>query len=332
MIEKTLKTDQITDISTNPLVSIIVPVYNVENYVDRCVESLINQSYKNIQIVLIDDGSTDQSGKKCDEYAKKDSRIDVLHCENGGPGAARNIGIDNANGEFISFVDSDDFVCSEFIRLLVETALQEKSEVVVCRFVKGNKNYYSFQDEKKACIELSKNKEFALQNWHGKYRDIETIPCNKLFKASLFNQGIRFPERRFFEDVITTHCLVQEANHVTYLKNELYYYYQRTDSTMHSISDSKIVDLIEMQEQRVEWFRESPYREATNRLEMKLLKYYMLYYVKSKDESLSQGNYNKFVLLKEKIAGKYTVVNHVIVILFSVFHKMLRSIYQGLFV
>lgn len=103
----------------NDLISIVVPIYNVQDYLERCIQSIISQTYKNIEIILVDDGATDNSGKLCDEYLKKDERIKVIHKENGGLSDARNVGKENANGKYIAFIDSDDYIRTKFYRNLV---------------------------------------------------------------------------------------------------------------------------------------------------------------------------------------------------------------------
>ena len=120
----------------NPLISVIVPIYKVEKYLDRCVESLINQTYKNLEIILVDDGSPDNSPAMCDNYAKKDSRIKVVHKKNGGLSDASNVGMSVATGEFISFIDSDDYVSDDFFEVLYNTMITEKSDIVECSVVK----------------------------------------------------------------------------------------------------------------------------------------------------------------------------------------------------
>ena len=126
------------------LVSVIVPVYNCERYLRRCIESIINQSYKNIEIILIDDGSTDNSGEICNAYALSDNRIRVIHTENSGPSAARNIGIKNSKGEFIFFVDADDFIKNNAINLLVEHYHRTKADIIIGDFNKINNNNFEF--------------------------------------------------------------------------------------------------------------------------------------------------------------------------------------------
>ena len=119
-----------------PLISVIVPIYNVEKYLDRCVDSIINQTYKNLEIILVDDGSPDNCPQMCDDYAKKDSRIKVVHKENGGLSDARNVGMEVATGEYVSFIDSDDYISLDFYETLLETIVDNDSDIVECGVVK----------------------------------------------------------------------------------------------------------------------------------------------------------------------------------------------------
>ena len=119
-----------------PLISVIVPIYNVEKYLDRCVGSIINQTYKNLEIILVDDGSPDNCPQMCDDYAKKDSRIKVVHKENGGLSDARNAGMKVATGEYVSFIDSDDYISLDFYETLLETIVDNDSDIVECSVVK----------------------------------------------------------------------------------------------------------------------------------------------------------------------------------------------------
>ena len=124
----------------NSLISVIVPIYNVEKYLDRCVESIINQTYKNLEIILVDDGSPDNCTQMCDDYAKKDSRIRVVHKENGGLSDARNAGMEVATGEYVSFIDSDDYISLDFYETLFQTMIDNDSDIVECSVVKFYEN------------------------------------------------------------------------------------------------------------------------------------------------------------------------------------------------
>lgn len=117
----------------NNLISVIVPVYKVEKYIKKCIESIINQTYENLEIILVDDGSPDNCGKICDEYAKKDKRIKVIHKENGGVSSARNLGLEKSNGQYITFIDSDDWIEEEYCEILLTTLKEQNADCAICR-------------------------------------------------------------------------------------------------------------------------------------------------------------------------------------------------------
>ena len=118
----------------NPLISLVIPVYNVEKYLDKCMESVLAQTYDNYEVILVDDGSTDNSGKMCDEYAERDSRVTVYHQKNSGVSVARNVGIENAKGEFISFIDSDDWVDESYLEKLVNAQIKYNADLTICEY------------------------------------------------------------------------------------------------------------------------------------------------------------------------------------------------------
>lgn len=210
------------------MISIIVPIYKVERYLNRCIDSLINQDYKDIEIILVDDGSPDRCGQICDGYAMKDDRIKVIHQVNGGLSAARNSGIDIASGEYLMFVDSDDYVTSDFCSCALNAAIKNNSDIVVF----GHTELYSSYT-KNVNIEYSQeaklsNLEALLVLFNG---NINSYAWNKIYKASLF-QNIRYPVGRLYEDVGTTYLLFDKAESVFLSSKILYYYQQRSDSIL----------------------------------------------------------------------------------------------------
>ena len=193
------------------LISIIIPVYNVEKYLKECVDSVRKQTYKNLEIILIDDGSKDNSGKLCDELAKEDNRIKVIHKENGGLSDARNVGIENATGEYIQFIDSDDFVEKDMIEILHNDICQEKADVSMC-------SLYLYKDGEKTTDASYKreifNKELVLKEILLDER-VRSYAWNKMFKKSLF-ESIRFPKGKVFEDIYTMSPIFQKANKIVF--------------------------------------------------------------------------------------------------------------------
>ena len=209
-------------------ISIIVPIYNVENYIVRCLNSIINQTYTNIEIILVDDGSPDNCPQICDEYAKRDSRIRVIHKANGGLSDARNAGMRIATGDWFGFVDSDDFVHPQMYEILLNNALTTNAELSVCDYcltLEEEEGQFSLDNKVKVIdqpiYDFICNKAFSVNAW------------NKLYKRSLFND-LEYPVGLLYEDLATTYKVVNLAERVTVTDAKLYAYIQRSNSIMGS--------------------------------------------------------------------------------------------------
>ncbi|WP_180275217.1 glycosyltransferase family 2 protein [Streptococcus suis] len=240
-----------------PLISIIVPVYNVENYLDECIQTVLAQTYSNWELLLINDGSTDSSGTICDDYAKGDERIRVVHKNNGGLSDARNAGINNCTGEYITFLDSDDGIREDFLETCLTTAIQHDVDIVIGHFFIWDENqqtfYYFVEQSQKDTIELISAQE-AL-NRQVVWKNFNTAPFvvawGKVFKATLFNT-IRFPKGKVFEDEYTIHKALLKSDSVALINKEFYMYRRHGNSIMTSdFSLSKVLNNIEALEERI---------------------------------------------------------------------------------
>lgn len=209
------------------LISIIVPVYNIEAYIARCLDSLLAQSFTDIEIVVIDDGSTDQSGRACDRYAARDPRFRVYHTANRGLSAARNYGIDHSKGEWIMFLDGDDAACPDFCRIPYETAMAYQADLVIFQRIKIKPNGKEYRNAKEVPTGIISREE-AID--YGR-----RAAWNKLYRRELFD-GIRYPEGCVFEDTATTHLLVYKAQRIAMTADRLIRYYYRKDSITHTVS------------------------------------------------------------------------------------------------
>ncbi len=217
------------------MISVIVPIYNVEKYLCECLDSIVNQTYKNLEILLVDDGSTDNSGLICDEYKNKDGRIRVFHTENGGLSAARNYGIDNAIGDYIGFVDSDDWIEADMYECLLNAINESNSDISCCGITSEYKDY-SFQERSESAV---LNSTEAIQ---AMLRDFYiNSPCTKLFRRCLFEQ-IRFPEGRVFEEYSTTYKLISVADRIRFLDSHKYHYRRREGSISQHMEIKSYVD------------------------------------------------------------------------------------------
>lgn len=227
----------------HPLISIIVPVYNVEEYLPRCVESILAQTYKNLEIILVDDGSTDHCGSICDAYKEKDSRIKVIHKPNGGLSDARNAGLDQMSGEYVTCIDSDDFVSPFFVSNLWEALETNRCDIASSWFIEyhdGQVVPTSKAVDTQEVEVLAKNEYFERLL----YQDgVEVSAWGKLYKSSLY-QNVRYPVGKLYEDIPTTYRLIEQANKIAVIPNIDYYYYQRENSIAQSKFSIRKMDAI----------------------------------------------------------------------------------------
>lgn len=226
------------------LISIIVPVYNVELYIDHCVESLVNQTYKNLEILLVDDGSPDKSGARCDEWEKKDSRIKVIHTSNRGAGAARNLALEIARGEYIAFVDSDDCVATNMYETLTDIFEKDESiDIVECEYVLFENSVDFFAIQAGASYEISEYKTEEALEEHIKDHYFRQLIWNKLYKRQVVEQ-IRFPEKTKIDDEFWTYQVLGNAKKLVHINKKLYAYRQQENSIMHLLTpDKRIQDV-----------------------------------------------------------------------------------------
>lgn len=228
--------------NVNELISVIVPVYKVEKYLKRCVESIISQKYKNLEIILVDDGSPDSCGQMCDDYTEKDNRVKVIHKKNGGLSDARNAGLDIANGVYVTFVDSDDILNDEYITRLYENLISAKADISCCdlaRIKESEKVESTSKGQVKVFDSLSAIEETLYQ------RFIDNSACAKLYKKNLFDR-LKYPKNKYFEDLDTTYKLFLQAKKIVATDEKLYYYIQREGSILHKLNDRVISDLIKV--------------------------------------------------------------------------------------
>lgn len=212
-----------------PLISIIVPCYNVERYLPKCIDSILSQTYKNIEIWLVDDGSPDNCGKICDEYAEKDNRIKVIHKENGGLSDARNAALDMMNGEYVTFVDSDDYVATDYVEIMYNLIVKYNAQIAVTLHI----CFYEGMEPKQDTCNGDKirvfSREEAIQNMFYQ-KDFDTMAWAKIYHRSLFADEIRYPKGWLYEDLPTTYRLMEKCMKIAFCNYKGYYYLLRYNS------------------------------------------------------------------------------------------------------
>ncbi|MDZ4983572.1 glycosyltransferase [Clostridium perfringens] len=288
-------------------ISIIVPIYKVEKYINKCIDSILNQTYKNIEVILVDDGSPDNCGKICDKYLLKDDRIKVIHKENGGLSSARNAGLDIATGDYIGFVDSDDWIESNMYEILINNAIKYNADVSVGGVVdllEENNKYIKIKSTFNGITEtvcLNKQeamKKFFLGSWSA---------WDKLYKREV-HEDLRFPQGKINEDEAIAMHVLDKCNNVVYT-NEVFYNYIRRPN---SITTSKF------SEKKLDWYRNCKYNlEFIKEKQPELIKYALLRFCSSimwslRCISLTDNNFKDStkLLVKELKANKKDILSN----------------------
>lgn len=257
--------NRFTEIQT--YISIIVPVYNVEKYLSRCVDSILNQTFKNFELILVDDGSPDNCGKICDEYAKKDDRVRVIHKPNGGLADARNAGIElalkNSDSEWITFIDSDDWVHHQYLEFLFKAVIENNTLISIGKYLSTHTEIKS--DENIVYTsEILDTEEFQINKF-----TYSLISVVKLIKKELM-ADVRFPVGKLHEDAFTIWKLLLKVDSISFVDLELYYYFQNPNSIMHVQWTPRRLDEIKAYEERIKFYEENKKYNLRNRAEKAL--------------------------------------------------------------
>ncbi len=249
-----------------PSISIIVPVYKVEQYLSRCVESILAQTHSDFQLILVDDGSPDNCPDLCDEYAKKDQRIVVLHQKNQGLSAARNAGIDwvyaNSDSQWIAFADSDDWLHPRFLEAMYQGALKHQTKIASCRWQRIEFKEDAIQSEDFTCKVLTPFEDYCSRN---NDHDVDSYAWRFLYHRDLF-RDIRYPLGRHWEDLFTTYRLLFQCEAVAHCEAVLYYYFIRSDSIARAPWRPHRLDMLDALEENLAFFQNSHWPELYQRL------------------------------------------------------------------
>lgn len=243
-----------------PKVSILVPVYNVEKYIEECIESLINQTYENLEIILVDDGSTDNSGIICDKYAEKDSRIKVIHQENQGLATVRNVSVAAATGDYIGFVDSDDFVSPDMYSDMMSIAQENEADIVMCNLGYVDQNGNEIPNVRSAKLiseRILTGRQFVTELCK-EYNSTYVVTVDKLYRRSLF-EGIRYPDGRINEDEAVIHRITHKCSKIVFTPKAYYFYRQQPSSIMNNSVSAKRFDSIYADIDRLTLLKENNY-------------------------------------------------------------------------
>ena len=227
---------------SNFLISVIIPIYNTEKYLEECIKSVVNQSYENLDIILVNDGSTDNSKEICDKWAEKDSRIRLINQNNMGAAMAKNVGLNNIKGDLFMILDSDDLLHKNNIEILCNCMKKEKSDIIEA--------FYTTIYEEFKNIDIHKNSQKESFNTENALKELiisrkfHQTPWNKLYKTELL-KDIRFPKDKYIDDEYWTYKLFANAKKITWINKVLYYYRQHEESTMGRMYSIKRLDAID---------------------------------------------------------------------------------------
>lgn len=238
------------------VISIVVPVYKVEAYLHRCVDSILAQSFTDFELILVDDGSPDNCGKMCDEYAEKDSRIRVIHQENGGLSAARNSGIDIAQGEWITFIDSDDWIHPDYLRVLFEAVKKYGADVAAGRYESVRDGDAVSNETIAPDMGLENVEDFWVSN-----RTNATVAWGKLYKRAFFSE-LRYPVGKYHEDEYVTYKILFTCEKLAVVDAPIYRYFYNDSSISRMNYIKRLPDILEAFRQHEEFFKDSPWQKA----------------------------------------------------------------------
>lgn len=273
-------------------ISVIIPIYKVEKYLNRCIESVTDQTYKNLEIILVDDGSPDRCPEICEEWAKKDKRIKVIHKENGGLSDARNAGLKIAIGEYISFVDSDDWLHRDALQTLKYFLERYNADIVECKAISTNKRVEDkiIDNDKIKVVEFNRKSSIEALLCE---ESLKQTVWNKLYKRTII-KDINFEYGKYHEDEFWTYQVFDKVEKILFLDVELYYYFQRLDSIMGQAFSIKRLDAIEGRYRRFQYLQDEFPKLETSAKENLL--FLIMYYGQ---QALKASDNEKRVFLKE---------------------------------
>ena len=325
-----------------PLISIIIPVYQVEKYLDKCIASVVNQTYSNLEIILVDDGSPDNCPAICDAWKERDPRINVIHQENGGLSHARNEGLKLAVGEFIGFVDSDDWIEPNMYETLLSIMMDAGIDIAVCNYQNESEDLMIIN--KKITLPITKiySVEEALKLLLSGKSFIRSYVWNKLFKKRIL-KNLLFTEDKLYEDVVWTPQVIGLTNSIIIIDLPLYHYLGRPDSLSRNVHNlyQRLMDASEMLEQRIQYIHEQyPSLEnlAIAKYQIYCCNNYVDIMIKKKQSDVSailghilHDNFSKWIWSKNLTLGIYKDgIKCFIFRFFPRFLPMISSIYNKL--
>lgn len=257
------------------MVSVIIPMYNAEKYVGKCLDSLLKQTYRDLEIIIVNDGSKDHSREICEEYVKKDKRITLINTENRGAGSARNTGIEAARGNYISFIDSDDYVCTDYYERFVQMIEKTGADIAIGRYERISEHDEMKFVNSEEIKERTNIEELMILYGEDVNAYINAVlVTNKLYKRELFGENIRFPVGRLIDDEFIIYKLIYKSNKIAYTDDVMYAYVQSDSSIMRTnFKEQRVYDTMDVYDEVYAFFKEKRSKELCKRILTRYLKY-----------------------------------------------------------
>lgn len=257
------------------MISVIIPMYNAEKYVEKCLNSLLKQTYQDLEIIIVNDGSKDYSREICEEYVKKDKRITLINTENRGAGSARNTGIEASKGEYISFIDSDDYVCPDYYERFLKMIEHTGADIAIGRYERisehGEMKFIN-SGEIKECTNMEELMILYGEDVNDYINAV--LVTNKLYKRELFEGNIRFPVGRLIDDEFIIYKLIYKANKIVYTDDVMYAYVQSDSSIMRTnFKEQRVYDTMDVYDEVYAFFKEHGNKELCRKILTRYLDY-----------------------------------------------------------
>lgn len=288
------------------MISVVIPMYNAEKYVEKCLNSLLKQTYKDLEIIIVNDGSKDNSQAICERYVSQDKRITLINTENRGAGSARNTGIEVAKGEYISFIDSDDYVCADYYERLLHMLEQTGADIAVGRYQRISEHdemQFVNSGEIKECTNMEE-----LMILYGEDEDKyinAVLVTNKLFKRKLFEENVRFPIRRLIDDEFIIYKLIYKSKKIVYTNDVMYAYVQSDSSVMRTnFKEQRVNDTIDVYDEVYEFFKVNGTKKLNKEILIRYLSYCVELAQKTSTSTVIDDKEKVYQFLKEKFNQK----------------------------
>lgn len=289
-----------------PNISVVIPMYNAGRYVEKCLESIINQTYQDIEVIIVNDGSTDNSKEICEKYVQKDNRITLINTENRGAGSARNTGLEKAQGEYISFIDSDDYICNDYFERLYNMLQLSKADIAIGRYQRISE-HETMQFVNSGEIKERTSREELLE-LYGEDEDRyinAVLVTNKLFRRSLFGDDIRYPIRRLIDDEFIIYKLIDKSNKIVYTDDVMYAYVQSDSSVMRTnFKEQRVYDTIDVYDEVYSFFKEKADEELNRKIMIRYLSYCIELAWKTSKSEIIDDKEKVYQYLNEKFEAK----------------------------